>query len=113
MLIIFSRCTSLPGAFRKPAQPPQPPKEKPYREYSKTITTLTLIGVGVILAFSMVMIAVTGDTDALEWLIGFASAAGVFIVKYYMRRAAQKDNLEQRRKYGADVYNDANVPIDE
>lgn len=82
---------------------------KRFREYSKTITTAALIMAGVILIFAMVMIAVTADTSALEWLIGFASTAAVLIIKYYMRRAAQKDNLEQRRKYGAEVYEDAKV----
>lgn len=82
---------------------------KRFREYSKTVTTAALIMAGVILIFAMVMIAVTADTSALEWLIGFASTAAVLIIKYYMRRAAQKDNLEQRRKYGAEVYEDAKV----
>lgn len=82
---------------------------KKFREYSKTVTTAALIMAGVILIFAMVMIAVTADTSALEWLIGFASTAAVLIIKYYMRRAAQKDNLEQRRKYGAEVYEDAKV----
>lgn len=82
---------------------------KRFREYSKTVTTAALIMAGVILIFAMVMIAGTADTSALEWLIGFASTAAVLIIKYYMRRAAQKDNLEQRRKYGAEVYEDAKV----
>lgn len=82
-------------------------KKKKFVEYSKLITALGLIFVGVILIFSMVMIAATGDTSALEWLIGFASAAGILIVKYYMKRAAQKDNLEQIRKYGAEAFESA------
>lgn len=80
-----------------------------FREYSKLVTTAALVMAGAILLFSMVMIAVTGDTGALEWLIGFASTAAVLIIKYYMRRAAQKDNLEQRRRYGAEVFEDAKV----
>lgn len=82
---------------------------KKFHEYSKLATTAALIMAGVILLFSMVMIAVTADTGALEWLIGFASTAAVLIIKYYMRRAAQKDNLEQRRRYGAEVFEDAKV----
>lgn len=82
---------------------------KKFREYSKTVTTAALIMAGVILLFAMAMIAVTQDTSALEWLIGFASTAAVLIIKYYMRRAAQKDNMEQRRKYGAEVFEDAKV----
>ena len=82
---------------------------KKFREYLKLVTTAALVMAGAILLFSMVMIAVTADTGALEWLIGFASTAAVLIIKYYMRRAAQKDNLEQRRRYGAEVFEDAKV----
>lgn len=86
---------------------------KKYREYSKVITAAALVMAAAILVFSMVMIAVTKETGALEWLIGFASASAVLIIKYYMQRAAQKDNLEQRRKYGEEVFEDAKVPMDE
>lgn len=82
---------------------------KKFREYSKVVTAAALIMAGVILLFAMVMIAVTADTGALEWLIGFASTSAVLIIKYYMRRAAQKDNLEQRRRYGAEVFEAAKV----
>lgn len=82
---------------------------KKFHEYSKLVTTAALIMAGCILLFAMVMIAVTADTGALEWLIGFASTSAVLIIKYYMRRAAQKDNLEQRRRYGAEVFEDAKV----
>ena len=86
---------------------------KKYREYSKIITAAALIMAAAILVFSMVMIAVTQEMGALEWLIGFASASGVLIIKFYMQRAAQKDNLEQRKKYGDEVFDDAKVPMDE
>lgn len=82
---------------------------KKFREYSKVVTAAALIMAGAILLFAMVMIAVTADTGALEWLIGFASTSAVLIIKYYMRRAAQKDNLEQRRRYGAEIYEDAKI----
>lgn len=79
-------------------------KRRTYREYSKIVTTAALIAVGIILLFSMVMIAITGETGALEWLIGFATTAGMLTIRFYMRRAEAKDKLELCKKYGAETY---------
>lgn len=79
-------------------------KRRTYREYSKIVTTAALIAVGIILLFAMVMIAITGETSALEWLIGFATTAGMLTIRYYMRRAEAKDKLELCKKYGAETY---------
>ena len=103
----FAKCVSLPLEKKQGGQDNAP--QKRYRDYSHLITTFGLSGVAVIMVFSMVMIALGVDSESLIALIGFGSAAGIFFFKYYMRRAAQKDNLEQRRKYGAEVFNDARV----
>lgn len=79
-------------------------RTRAYREYSKIITASALIAVGIILLFSMVMIAITGETSALEWLIGFATTAGMLTIRFYMRRAEAKDKLELCKKYGAETY---------
>lgn len=79
-------------------------KRRTYREYSKIVTTAGLIAVGVVIVFAMAMIAVTADTSALEWLIGFSTTAGALIVRFYMRRAEAKDKLELCKKYGAETY---------
>ncbi|MBQ8507494.1 MAG: hypothetical protein IJ466_08720 [Clostridia bacterium] len=113
---LFQKCVSPPLKQKKPGQETaqgSSGQEKRYRDYSHLITTFGLSGVAVIMVFSMVMIALGVDSESLIALIGFGSAAGIFFFKHYMRRAAQKDNLEQRRKYGAEIYNDANVPVND
>lgn len=88
-------------------------RPKPFREYSKLVTTSALIAVGVILLFSMTMIAVTGDTSALEWLIGFATTAGMLTIRFYMRRAEAKDKLELCKKYGTEIYESSGAGNDD
>lgn len=84
-----------------------------YREYSKIITASVLIGAAAVMVYSMVMIAIMQDGEALLALIGFSTAVGLFTIKYYMRRAAQKDNLEQCRRYGTEVFENSKVSEEE
>lgn len=86
---------------------------KPFREYSKVVTAAALIAVGIILLFSMVMIAITGETSALEWLIGFATTAGMLTIRFYMRRAEAKDKLELCKKYGTEIYESSGAGNDD
>lgn len=95
--------------FKRPAHT----RPKPFREYSKLVTTSALIAIGVILLFSMTMIAVTGDTSALEWLIGFATTAGMLTIRFYMRRAEAKDKLELCKKYGTEIYESSGAGNDD
>lgn len=82
---------------------------KPKREHSKVIADAGLIGAAVILAYVMVMIAVTGDTGALPELIAVAGTTTAAAIGFYMWRAKAKDKLDMRREYGADIYNDAGI----
>lgn len=88
-------------------------KRRSYREYSKIVTTAGLIAVGTILVFAMVMIAITQDVSALEWLIGFGTTAGALIFRFYMRRAEAKDKLELCKKYGTEIYESSGAGNDD
>ena len=73
-------------------------KEKKFKEHSKLITDISLIGVAAILLYSMVIIAITQDTSSLTELIIVAGGIGSAALGFYMWRAKAKDKLEMYRK---------------
>lgn len=88
----------------------KPPQEEKRRwECSQMLAWFAMGIVAAILIYAMVMIAIMQHGEALIALIGFGTTLGIFAYKHYTRRAAQKDNLEQRRMYGSEVFNDARV----
>lgn len=72
--------------------------QKKPKEHSKVIVDAALIGAAVILAYVMVMIAVTGDTGSLPELIGVAAVIAPAALGFYMWRAKAKDKIEMYRK---------------
>ena len=85
---------------------------KKHREYSKLVCSCALIGVGMVIAFACVMIWVTQDTGALEWLVGGAFTTAAAIIGFYLWRAKAKDKL-QMYKNDPEAYIAAGLGNDE
>lgn len=76
-------------------------------EFSKLI----LISVGAVTitvtAFTMYIVAMTGDTSPLGYLIPAVFAELATATGFYYSKAKAENRIKLRKKYGPEIYNDA------
>lgn len=77
-------------------------KKKP--EFSKKILIVLSVWAGIITAFSMLMIFITKDTDALEWLITATAAAVDVALGFYFWKAKAENKIKLCKYYGSETY---------
>lgn len=77
------------------------------QEFSKTIFIMIAAWAMIITLFAMVMIAITGDTSALEFLIAAIFTEVATATGFYFSKAKAENRIKLRKKYGEDIYNDS------
>ena len=82
-------------------------KKKP--EFSKKILIVLSVWAGIITAFSMLMIWITQDTGALEWLITTTAAAVDVALGFYFWKARAENKIKLYKYYGREAYEATNT----
>lgn len=74
------------------------------REFSKKILIVLSVWAGIVTAFSMLMIWITQDTGALEWLITTTAAAVDVALGFYFWKAKAENKIKLYKYYGPEAY---------
>jgi hypothetical protein len=77
------------------------------KEFSKKIMICSGAVVVVITAFTMYMIWKTENLDPLIYLIPASFGAYGTAAGFYFSKAKKENEIKLRKKYGAEIYNDA------
>lgn len=72
-------------------------------EYSKAIILVIGITLGVVIVFSMIMMAITQNLDPINWILcGLFSLADV-AVAFYFWKARKENEIKLRSVYGLEL----------
>ena len=74
------------------------------REFSKKILIVLSVWAAIITVFSMIMIWITQDTGALEWLITSTAAAVDVALGFYFWKARAENKIKLYKYYGPEAY---------
>lgn len=82
---------------------------KQKKEFSKIIFIMVTVWAMIITLFTMIMIAVTGDTSSLEFLIGAIFAEMATATGFYYSKAKAENRIKLQQQYGMDAYSDSDI----